>query len=262
MKLSIIIPAYNSEKFLGECLKSIFSQNYPNFEVIAVDAYSTDKTGKIFQEYLKHYPKKLHVVFRKPQGEYDAVNVGMEKATGDIVAYIDTDDTYEPKCFEQVVEAFERNADVLWLYGKGKVIDEKGYESRGIITAIKELFWSRYSYWSYQCFNYIVQPTVFMRKTFYNKIGKFNTLLKYDSDYEYWLRAGKITKPVFIDKYLASWRAHSGSISVKEYRPEAKEAFAIQRRFSKWWLRPTQWKVCWGTIFLYWVMGLINRNGR
>lgn len=261
MKLSIVIPCYNSEKFLGECLKSIFSQSYQDFEVIAVDAYSTDKTGKIFQVYLKRYPKKMHVVFRKPQGEYDAINAGMELATGDIVAYIDADDTYEPKCFERVAEAFEQNPNASWLYGRGRVIDENGHESRGIVTAIKELFWARYSNVSYRCFNYIVQPTVFMRKSLYSEIGKFNTLLKYDADYDYWLKAGIFSPPLFLNKYLANWRAHGSSVSVREYKPEAQEAFAIQRRYSGWWLRPTQWKVCWGTIFLYWVMGLINRNG-
>jgi glycosyltransferase involved in cell wall biosynthesis len=254
MKLSIIIPAYNSEKYVEKCLKSIFSQSYQDFEVIVVDAYSKDETQKVFKEYLSRYPKKFYLAFRKPQGEPDAINAGIELATGDIVAYIDSDDTYELRCFERVVKAFERNPDVSWLYGRGKVIDEKGHECRGIVTAIKELFWPIYGYRSLQCFNYIVQPTVFMRRAFYDTVGRFNIRFKYDFDYEYWLRAGLISSPFFLNKHLANWRAHSGSLSVKEYKAEARQVLEIQKEYSKWWMRPLQWKICGLIILLYWIM--------
>jgi glycosyltransferase involved in cell wall biosynthesis len=254
VKLSIIIPVYNSEKYIEKCLKSIFKQSHQDFEVIVVDGYSKDKSPKILQGYLSLYPKKFYLAFRKPQGEPDAVNAGMEMAVGDIVAYIDSDDTYEPKCFERVVKVFERNPDVSWLYGKGNVIDEYGHETRGIVTAIKNLFWPIYSYGVLQCFNYIVQPTVFMRKSFHDEVGRFNTCFKYDFDYEYWLRAGLISPPFFLNKHLANWRAHSGSLSVKEYKAEAMQVLEIQKEYSEWWMRPIQWKINWLIILLYWVM--------
>ena len=254
MSLSIIIPTYNSEKYLDDCLKSIFSQSYQNFEVIVVDAYSKDKSQRIFKEYLSRYPKRFRLAFRRPQGEYDAVNTGMELATGDIVAYLDADDVYEPKCFDRVVKVFNRHPSAMWLYGKGKVIDEKGYETRGIITAIKELFWANRNHEILKCFNYIVQPTVFIKKSFYNMVGKFDTNFKYDADYEYWLKAWKVKPPLFLNKYLANWRAHSGSISVKDYKVETKEAFEIQKGYSNWWMRLIQWKICWLIILLYWIM--------
>ena len=164
MKLSIIIPSYNSGKYLGKCLKSIFNQSYQDFEVIVIDAYSRDGSYETFRKYVSLYPKKFRFIMRKPQGEYEAINAGIELAIGDIMAYLDADDTYEPRCFEQVAQAFQQNPDVLWLYGKGKVIDKEGYESRRIVTAIKKLFWPMRSYGVLQCFNYIVQPATFMRK--------------------------------------------------------------------------------------------------
>jgi len=253
MKLSIIIPSYNSGKYLGKCLKSIFNQSYQNFEVIVIDGHSSDRSREI----LKHYSlcENFRCELREPQGEYDAINAGMKLATGDVVAYLDADDTYEPECFERVVQAFRQNPDTLWLYGKGKIIDKEGHESRGIVTTVKKLFWPMRSYRALQCFNYIVQPATFMRKTFHSKVGMFDTQLKYDADYEYWLRAWTMSPPLFLNKHLANWRAHDEALSIKEYKPEAKEAFKIQKLYSEWWLRPAQWAVCQLTILLYWAIG-------
>lgn len=254
MKLSIVIPCYNSEKYLGECLKSVFSQSYKDFEVIVVDAYSKDRTQRVIREYAERYPRRFHLAYRRPQGEPDAINAGMEIAVGDIVAYIDSDDTYEQGCFESVIEAFERNPQILWLYGRGKVINEKGHESRGIVTAIKECFWPMYKYESFQCFNYIVQPTVFMRKSFYDRVGQFDTGLKYVFDYDYWLRAGIYSAPMFLNVHLANWRAHGESVTGLAPKAEARQALKVQAKYSSWYYRPLQYVLYLLTIGLYWSM--------
>ncbi|MCJ7805176.1 glycosyltransferase [Patescibacteria group bacterium] len=262
MKISIVIPSLNSVKFLRHTLESIFSQSYRNFEVIVVDSNSQDGTQRILEEYNKKYNSKFTWAHTSPMGQSDAINKGMQLATGDIVAYICADDTYRTECFENVVKCFKRHHKVQWLYGKGEIIDSTGREVRGFITKSKEFLQPRYSYTVLQCVDFIVQPTVFMRREFYKQIGGFNPDLRFVMDYEYWLRAGKVSKPYFVNKYLANWRAHSGSLSEREHKAEARQAFEVQKLYSHWWLRPTQWKVCWGTIFLYRAIGLLNRNGR
>lgn len=248
MKLSIVIPTYNSEKYLDKCLQSIFSQSYKDFEVIVIDAYSSDLTQVI----LAKYPKdKLQVILRKPQGEPDAINAGMELATGDIVTYIDADDTYEPECFMAVVCTFMIRHDLQWLFGIGKVIDSNGNECRNTLTKIKQFFWSRYTYNNYLYFNYIVQPTVFMKREFYNKVGKYNTDLKYVFDYDYYIRAGKLSKPMFVNWHLANWRSHSSSVSGQAPVVMAKQALELQGKYSSMWFRPIQWLAYIVAIVLY-----------
>jgi glycosyltransferase involved in cell wall biosynthesis len=252
MKISVIIPNYNSGKYLGKCLDSVFRQTYQDFEVIVADGHSTDNSAEILKRFQK-LRKNLKVVYRVSKGTSDNINAGMKLATGDVVGYLCADDAYEPNCLETVAEYF-RKPEVQWAYGKSKIIDGEGREIRRLITKAKEIFQKRYSYVALQCVDFIVQLTVFLRRQFYQQVGEYNVDLKYGMDYDYCLRAGRVSKPVFIDEYLANWRAHSESTSEKEHVAEAKQAFEIQKRYSKWWLRSIQRKVRLLTILLYWVM--------
>jgi glycosyltransferase involved in cell wall biosynthesis len=256
MKISVIIPNYNSGKFLGKCLDSVFNQTYRDFEVIVADGHSTDNSAEILKRYQKLH-KNLKVVFRESRGTSDNINAGMKLAIGDIVGYLCADDAYEPNCLETVAGYF-RKPEVQWAYGKSRIIDGEGKEIRRLVTKAKEIFQKRYSYTALQCVDFIVQLTVFMRRGFYQQVGEYNVDLKYGMDYEYCLRAGKKSKPVFIDAYLAKWRAHDESTSEKEHVAEALQALMIQRQYSGWWLRLAQWKVCFWTILLYWVIGKLR----
>jgi glycosyltransferase involved in cell wall biosynthesis len=181
----------------------------------------------------------------------NAINKGMEIATGDVVAYLCADDTYEKDCFLNVVWWFGVVSQLQWAYGKGKIIDKNDEETRSLITKLKELIQPFHSKVALQCVDYIVQPTVFMRKSFFNKVGEFNTELKYCMDYEYWLRAAKLSRPSYIPNHIANWRAHGESLSVREYGKQAKESFGIQKKYSSKWLRLIQWKVKVLTNMLY-----------
>jgi len=251
MKISIVIPSYNTGDFLEHCLNSIFSQSHKNFEVIIVDGYSTDKSIKIIESYNKQYPNKFHVVYRKPQGQSDAINVGMSLAHGNIVTYICADDTYEPECFNIVSAIFKKYPEVQWLYGKGKIIDSSHKEARKTITEVKEILQRNYGYWSLQCVDYIVQPTMFMRKELYKSIGEFDTNIKYVVDYDYLLRLAKKSKPLFINRYLANWRTHENTFTDKAYKEKAKESFNVSKKYSNSLFRPIQWLVYIVTILIY-----------
>lgn len=259
MKVSIVIPNYNTGKYLGKCLESIFSQGYNDFEVIVVDGYSNDESEKVLTRYEHKWPGKFRWVLRDRRGEVDAINYGMGLTTGDIVAFLDADDTYEKDCFKWVARTFSDFPDVSWLYSKAKIIDSNDKEARRLISRAKEVLQSRYSYNSLLCVDYIVQPTVFMRKSLWEQAVLNNPAYKYSFDYECWLRLGHAGhKPAFIDRHLANWRAHSESISVQEYKAEARQALEIARRYSKangkGWLLPIQWLVYVCTVGLYWLM--------
>ncbi len=98
-KISIITPSYNQGRFIKETIDSVLSQNYPNLEYWVMDGGSTDETVKV----LKSYGKKINWVSKKDKGQTNAINEGLKKVTGDIIAYINSDDVYAPDVFRQVV---------------------------------------------------------------------------------------------------------------------------------------------------------------
>ena len=251
MKISIVVPIFNGKQYLEKCFDSIFAQNYKNFEVTVVDGYSTDGTWEVLDKYKKKYPKRLRLIYSTLKGESEHINEGMQFSKGDIVAYLCADDTYEPECFERVAKYFNVHPKAQWVYGRTKIIDSEDKEIRGFITKAKEMLQSRYNYNTLGCVNYIAEPSVFMRKSFYQQVGEYNKRLAFAADYDYWLRAGRVCKPGFINRHLANWRAHSGSISVNKYKAEAMQAFEAQKRYSNWWFRPIQWVIYLATVMLY-----------
>jgi len=245
LKISIIIPTKNAERYLDEALDSIELQDYANYEVIVIDGYSTDHTKQIASQY-----KNLQFYRATPNGEPDAINRGMSVATGDVVAFLDPDDVYLKGCFKAVNANFGVNPNSKWLYGKGKIIDQQGYETRSIVSTAKSMV--KYSYKALMCVDFICQPTVFIRREVWDDCGNFRTDLHYSFEYDYWLRLGQKYEPCFVDRYLAAWRAHAGSISVKGYLAQTDQAREIQRNYSgKSWLNPIQDIVYYGTRMLY-----------
>ncbi len=250
MKISIVIPNYNSGKYLAKSLDSILRQSYPDFEILVVDGGSIDNSLEVLRKY-QEICKSLYVISTKTEGAVDHINIGMQIAKGDIVAWLSADDTYEPGCFEAVAKCFFNRPRVQWMYGKVQIIDSGDKEVRGIITKAKEMLQPRYSYPALQCVSFISEPSVFMRTGFYYRIGEYNKDLPLTADYEYWLRAGMLSRPVFVNRYLANWRAHTGSTSVNNYKEQMLQAYQVQKRFSAWWFRPVQWVVRQSTIALY-----------
>ena len=111
MRYSIIVPAYNTEKYIDKCLKSIFSNTYKNFEVIIVNDGSTDKTEDIINKYIKKYDNIIYIK-QKNMGLSLARNNGVKKATGDYLLFIDSDDYVEKNLLENINKNID-DLDVL-----------------------------------------------------------------------------------------------------------------------------------------------------
>ena len=225
MNFSIIVPTYNCEKYLEECLDSISSQAHKgDTQIILVDNVSTDKTLEIARKYTKN------IICEKDRGEPDALNKGLKLATGDVIAYLDSDDIYEENAFG-IAEWKFRNND--WIYGKSYFIDEDGKQIRRTITTLKQLLQRNYSYEKLCNLCFICQPSVFLKRDFVQKVGEFNIDYPLIFDYEYWLRAGQLAVPLYVPLYLSSMRAHSGSNSVKFSTRQMRESLDLVYRFKK-----------------------------
>lgn len=113
IKFSVIIPVYNAEKYLKKCLKSVLNQTYDNYEIIAVNDGSTDKSGEILQQFSKKH-SVIKYIFQENKGEFCARKTGIMAATGDYITFIDPDDWYSPDLLNVVCCEIQKNdADII-----------------------------------------------------------------------------------------------------------------------------------------------------
>lgn len=113
MKISVIIPVYNCEKYLPDCLESVLAQSFTELEIIVIDDGSTDKSGKICDEYAKK-DARIQVIHQANRGVSASRNTGIEHMTGDLVSFIDADDTLDPDMYEFLYLLMNRyGADIV-----------------------------------------------------------------------------------------------------------------------------------------------------
>ncbi|MCB0842692.1 MAG: glycosyltransferase [Bacteroidetes bacterium] len=180
MKVSLITVCLNSEKYIQTCIDSVLSQDYPHIEYIIIDGKSTDQTVDI----VKSYGERInHFVSESDKGLYDAMNKGIDLATGDIVGILNADDVYaHNQVISRMVSVFEQeNSDVAFadlVYVKEENLDEvvryfpgkgfhPGWFAKGLMPP---------------------HPTFFVRKKLYDQYGKFNTWYKICADFDLMVR--------------------------------------------------------------------------
>ncbi|NJN73113.1 MAG: glycosyltransferase [Limnothrix sp. RL_2_0] len=203
-KISIITPSYQQGIYIEDTIVSVISQNYPNLEYIIIDGGSTDQTLDIIKKYEEHI---TYWVSEADQGQAHALNKGLNVATGEIIAYINSDDYYAPNTFHRIAKYFTEYPETDLLYGICTFVDEKKQlisEHQGGISNASELFNIWEYWWSGK---QIIQPETFWSRQIFEKVGMFNEDLYFVMDYEYWCRlisAGAIIKS--IDETIACFR--------------------------------------------------------
>lgn len=181
--VSVIIPAYNVEKYIGKTIESVLDQSYPTIEVIIVNDGSTDKTPEIISKYTQK-DSRIIVVDQKNRGLSGARNAGLCLAKGEYLCIFDADDIMLPQKIEKQLQFLEKHleydftySDVyLFLNGTKKVYLEELPETKDIY---KKLI---------QYGNFINPNTVFFRKKIYDKYGGFDEALRGSEDWDYWLK--------------------------------------------------------------------------
>ncbi len=222
LRISIITPSYNQGRFIEQTIKSIVDQNYPNLEYFILDGGSTDDTVKIIKKYAAQY-KFIKWRSHKDNGQVSAINEGLSKATGDIIAYINSDDYYLPGSFNAVSQYFQSHTDVLWLYGNCEVTDPKLKW-----TFFLKNLWPVHKYpFALKVFNTINQPAVFLSKKLVKQVGKFNSHYKYAFDYDYWLRCHRLALPRRLSQILAVFRVHSTAKGNQGFLKQFQESLEV-----------------------------------
>ena len=138
-RISIIVPSLNQGHFISETLESILSQSHKPHEVIVVDGGSLDDTLEI----LKSYGDRIKWSSGPDSGQSNAINKGFTMVSGDVVSFLNSDDTFEPGALMTVATFFSEHANAVWVSGKCRMIDAKGTATRSFVENYKH-FWARY----------------------------------------------------------------------------------------------------------------------
>ena len=226
MKISIVTPSLNQGEFIERTILSVLSQTGAfDLEYIVVDGGSTDDSLEI----IKKHEDKLRWVSEEDRGQSDAINKGFNMASGGILAWLNSDDTYEPDALSEVAEQYRKHR-FKWCFGNCRNIDENDREIRRAITKYKIFESRRYSYKRLLSKDFISQPAVFFTRDVYQEVGPLDLNCHYSMDYDYWLRIGKKYSPVYIDKFLANFRWQRGSKNSENYKQAALETYLTAKR--------------------------------
>jgi len=237
MKISIITPSYNQAGFLKKTIESVISQKGDfELEYIVMDGGSTDGSVEI----LKNTEDKLNGNNRikfiwkseKDKGQSDAINKGLKIATGDIVAYLNSDDIYLNGCLQNVAQTFISSPEAKWLTGYCRIINEHDRPIQSSIMKYKNFWLNRSSLKKLLVLNYIAQPATFWRKELLDKIGFFDEKLHYTMDYDYWLRIIKKFNLLVLKEYLAGFRIHSSSKGGAQYVKQFDQDLEVCKKYS------------------------------
>jgi glycosyltransferase involved in cell wall biosynthesis len=203
-RISVVTPSFNQAEYLEQTILSVISQDYPNLEYIIVDGGSTDNSVEI----IKKYESKLTWWISEPdKGMYYAIQKGLERTTGEIMAWINSDDKYHPGAFSVVSEIFSRFSEVNWLMGNPTVFDEYG---RTILVS-KFRFWSKFDFYT-SSYSGIQQESIFWRRCLWEQAGrKLDLQLKYAADFELWLRFFRYEKLYVTEALIGGFRIRSSN---------------------------------------------------
>ena len=227
-KISIITPSLNQGKYIEQTIQSVLSQDYPDLEYIVIDGGSTDGTLDI----LNKYDGRLIWISEPDHGQSHAINKGLHLASGQVLAFLNSDDLYQPGVLLKVGDFFSHNPEVSWLTGKCRIIDHNGIEIRRAITLYKNFWLWVGSYQVLLVLDYISQPATFWHRKVLEKVGSFNEDLQYAMDYDYSLRVGQHFKLHLINDYLASYRIHPTSKAGSSAHAQFDSDLEIVKRHS------------------------------
>lgn len=216
MKISIITPCFNSAGTIAQTIESVLGQTYQNYEYIIVDGRSIDGTLEIIDGYKSAFKKKLTVISEADSGIYDAMNKGIQRASGDIIGIINSDDWYEPEALQNVVDTYMGQKYSVF-YGMMRFFEG---EKEFACAIYHPDFMDRIM---------INHPTCFVTKDIYRDFGVYDLRYKAAADYDYMLMLYKSNKVSFIPIYKIQANFRSGGITGSVV--SMKETMEIRRKY-------------------------------
>jgi glycosyltransferase involved in cell wall biosynthesis len=204
--VSIITPSYNQARFIEETIRSVLAQKNVTIEYIIVDGGSTDGSVEIIQKYASQL---TWWTSEKDQGHADALNKGFAHASGEILAWLNSDDTYYPGAVSEAVAYLQVHPEVGMVYGDADLTDEAGRVIGRF--AARQTDYRRLLRGSV----HIPQATTFFRADLWHQVGPLDLSLFFAFDYNFWAQLAKKSRLQYLPRLWATFRLHSEGKSVR-----------------------------------------------
>ena len=204
-KVTIVTPSYNQAQFLDETMRSVLEQDYPNLEYIVIDGGSTDGSVEI----IKRYEDRLaYWQSQKDKGQTDAINQGFRRASGEILAWLNSDDLLLPGAVSAAVKQLQAHPEVGMVYGDCLLVDAQGATVRKFPARQTDYQKLRRGY------VHIPQQASFFRADLWQQVGPLDDSFFFAMDYDLWVRLAAKAPLLHVPETWACFRLHEGAKSI------------------------------------------------
>ena len=200
MLVSIVTPSFNQAPYLEDTIRSVLEQDYPNLEYIIVDGGSTDGSLEIIRRYAH---RLAWWVSEKDRGQTNAINKGFARAKGEILAWLNSDDTYQPGAVAEAVAFLWGRPEVGLVYGEANFIDENGHVIGHFPAAQTNYRRLRRGY------VHIPQQAAFFRADLWRQVGPLDPSFYFAMDYDLWVRLADLAPIQYVPRTWANFRLHT-----------------------------------------------------
>ncbi len=203
--VSIVTPSFNQAAFLEKTIRSVLEQDYPRIEYILIDGGSTDGSPEIIQRYAG---RLAYWVSERDRGQTDAINKGFARAQGSILAWLNSDDTYQPGAVREAVAFLLAHPEAGMVYGDGNFIAENDRVIGRFPSAQTDLPKLRRGY------VHVCQQAAFFRADLWRAVGPLDPSFYFAMDYDLWVRLAQKAPLVYLPRTWANFRLHSDAKTI------------------------------------------------
>jgi glycosyltransferase involved in cell wall biosynthesis len=249
-RISIVVPSFNQGQFLGETLESLADQKYPNLQVIIQEAGSIDNSIEVARDFEKRFPGVFQLFIEKDDGQAHGINLGFQKTNGDIMSFLNADDTLFPGCLHSVARELDPARDRLVVMGRCLFTGE-GAPYVGLEHPCEFIdHFHQLAIWR-TGINTIPQPSVFWHRSVWERCGPLDETQRHVLDYDLFCRFSRHYRFHKIDELWSTFRIHSASKTFSRTEQEVLQMSinASRKNWGPWW-KPLRWR-CLTSFWLH-----------
>lgn len=221
--ITVVTPSFNQDAFLERTIRSVLDQGYPRLEYFVMDGGSTDGSVEIIR---RHADRLDYWVSQPDGGQTAAINTGWRRASGQILAWLNSDDFYLPGALLTIGRAFVDHPDAAIVYGPMRREDPDGRSLGNLGSAFNR----RRLLYSHQM---IPQPSAFFRRSAVEAAGELDESLHYSMDYDFLLRLTRVGAAVMLPEPLAVATIHAEAKTTRDRALAAVETNQVRRRYAR-----------------------------